>query len=181
MNAIARVFSQVFSALGVHPPAWALPLVFGVIVALLWPTIQRNQSTGKARGLFRQSLREQGEERERLQREALELIKGNPNGFVAITEEALAKGDKPFAKQALEGLKTTGKMPHKVRRFTIEIEGEKPKIPEAEVLAVTRFLDEGLLGKAALRLAPALEEWPEHPELLDLKARLDRERDPAQG
>jgi hypothetical protein len=173
MKAIARVFSDVFSSLGIQPPAWLMPLVIVGIILLLWPLIQKNQITGKARALFRQSLQEEGPDRLALQVQALDLVKENPQGIVGLANEGLLKGDPAFTRLALERLRATGRLGHEVRRLDVALNGEKPRIPEAEVLAVTRFLDEGLREKAKQRLKAALEIWPDHPDLLDLVARLD--------
>jgi hypothetical protein len=177
MAALGRTVQQVLQAFGITLPPWLLPVAIVIAFVALSPLIKRNLNTDKARGVFRQSVRITGEEREKLQEQAIDMVKDNPNGLVAMVEEGLTRGQKDFSRKALDRLRATGKMPNKVRVLTRLVEGDRPKIPEAEVLAVRRFLDAGLVVKARERIVPALEEWPDNEDLQQLDHQIaDRER-----
>ncbi len=165
--------NSVLEMFGLQGNPWILPLGFLALVALFWPMIHKNIDTDAGRKRLRGMSEMPLPERKKAQAEALEIVGDDPDGLLAVADEAARAGEKEFARVVLEKLKATGKKKDHVRRLESLLTDRSLQLPEQSVVAVERMIEAGLLEGARDRLAPALERWPDHPELLALKAKLD--------
>jgi hypothetical protein len=173
MRGLSNIFQSLLTALGIENQPWIGPIVFVVLLALIWPYLQRNLKTDRGRQRIRGLADMPLPERQKAQDEALQMIGEEPDGLVALADESLRQGDRDYARRVVDRLKATGKKKDHVRRLDALLVDRNLQLPEQTVIAVERLLDTGLLEPARQRLAPALERWPDHPELLALRARIE--------
>lgn len=169
MGGVGQLFDSILASLGLDGIPFIHPLIFVVILALVWPLMQRFATNDRARRLVKSLPELPLAEREAVQQRALEMVGGEPQGLLVIAEEALRVGMKVYATSVLQKLEATGKLPEDVRRLQRELQGAAPVMPEQAALAVERLLEAGALGEARRRLDEALTRWPEHPDLIALR------------
>lgn len=173
MRGLSNIFQSLLTALGIQNQPWIGPIAFVVVLALVWPYLQRNLKTDRGRQRIRGLADMPLPERQKAQDEAMQLIGDDADGLVALADESLRQGDRDFARRVLDQLKTTGKKKDQVRRLDALLVDRNLQLPEQTVIAVERLLDTGLLEPARQRLVPALQRWPDNPELLALQARVE--------
>lgn len=167
------LLNNVLQLVGLQGQPWVGPVLLIALLALAWPYLHKTIDTDAGRRKLRGMSDLPLPERRKVQAEALEIVGEDPDGLIAIADEAIRAGEKEYAKSVLEKLRSTGKKKDHVRRLEQLLEDRSLQLPEQTVIAVERMIESGMLEGARVRLAPALERWPDHPELLALKAQLD--------
>ena len=171
MGGIAQLINSLASLLGVHAAPWAAPAALVGSLVLFWPWIRGNVRTGDARKLLVNAARERGAERERLERQALELVKGQADGLVVVAEQAVAQGRTALATEAVEQLRATKTLLPQLRIHERKLEPPLPILASEAVIVIEKMLEEGLVEAARARLAQCRRKWPTDDELLTLEAR----------
>jgi hypothetical protein len=93
---------------------------------------------------------------------------------VGLTEEAARLGLLPAARRGAERAAALGAHPNDLVRLRGMLASERPKARHAveDVVAVERFLEEGLVERARERLGAALARYPDDADLLALRERV---------
>lgn len=172
MRGLPALFQSILSMIGLKNAPWAGPLIFMVILALALPMMQKNAGTDKARRKLRALNDMPAAERPKHYDEIMAMVQENPEGLVALADEALRSNNKEFALKAVERLKATGKRADHVRRIERALEPPGPAMPEQAAIAIERLLETGMLEEAGKRLNVAQAKWPGHPELTALDEQL---------
>ena len=165
-------------------PDWAFTVLVGVLLAVLIPAWLFWLRSKQIKGVLRRWGRaDDVEERTALADEAFRLTGGRGRLLVALMDEAHRLDYRPIWTRALEELERTGQCPQDVARIRAKITVERPPAlhPVEEAVHVERMLGEGLLEPAWERLAPALERFPDDPDLIDLRDRIAAARSEAEG
>lgn len=170
MAGLTRLLSSVIGALGLPP--WAGPLIFLGLVLLSWPLLKGNLATDSARKLLKNAARERGEEREKLEEQALAAVKGRPHGLLAVAETALAQGRRDLAVRATAELRATGKLLVEVRKLERQLQPPLPGMPYEAVVIIERLRTAGAHAEAEERLAAAQRKWPNDEEIEELAQRM---------
>ncbi len=158
---IAKELVETFVALtGLQLQAWMAPAFFLLLGLLLFPTIRRSHRTGKARKRVRLIAYRRLDERRRLEDEALSLVRGNPNGQLAIAEEAKRLGRRDLALRVLAELEASGRKAQECRELQRQLEASPGHSSLDACAAIEHLVDEGLLDEARRRLALAQRRWP---------------------
>ena len=168
MRGLPGLVGNLLDALGVHLQPWMAPLAIVVLIAVAWPLLRLNIKTDDAQRLLKRASRERGEAREKLEREALELVGDRPDGLVVIANTAIELGRMALARQAMERLRATGKNLPTLRRIERAIDGPQPATALEAALVVERLVKAGMMDEAQERLRRFKERWPDDPELRDL-------------
>ena len=71
MRGLSNIFQSLMTALGIENQPWIGPIVFVVLLALVWPYLQRNLKTDRGRQRIRGLADMPLPERQRAQDEAL--------------------------------------------------------------------------------------------------------------
>jgi hypothetical protein len=155
---------------GLQLKPWMAPAFFLALGILIFPTIRRSHRTGKARKRLRLIPYRRLAERQRLEDEALALVRGNPSGQLAVAQEAARLGRRDLAHRALAELERSGKLPRERLALHRQLE-ESPGHTALDARAAIELLvREGLLDEARRRreLArqrwPSVDDWPEIPD-----------------
>lgn len=172
MGGIAKLLEGLVDILGVHLDPWVAPAALVGCVALFWPWIRVNLRTDDARKLLKRASRERGAEREKLEREALEMVAGRPDGLVVVAKEALEQGRKALAADAVAQLRATGKLLPQLRILERQLEPPLPILPSEACLLIERLLDTGMFEEARARTAQARRKWPSDEELEAMERRV---------
>jgi hypothetical protein len=170
MAGLTRLLSSIVGVLGLPP--WAGPLIFLALVALSWPLIKGNMATDSARKLLKGAARERGIEREKMEEQALEAVKGRPHGLVVVAEMALSQGRRDLAVRAVGELRGTGKLLPELRKLERQLEPPLPGMPYEAVVIIDRLLKAGATAEAQERLAAAQRKWPGDEEIEELAKRM---------
>lgn len=159
-NVIKDLVETFLAITGVQLQAWMAPVFFLALGIALFPTIRRAHRTGKARKRLRLIPYRRLAERQRLEDEALALVKGNPSGQLAVAQEALRLGRKDLARQALEALDSSEK--YTIERQQLQRELEQPGAHSAleAHAAIERLIEAGLMDEARRRRSLAERRWP---------------------
>ncbi len=154
-------------------PHWAVGLVFFLgLFAVIAQSIKGGPAA-RARGMIQRASVQPAPIRTQQERAALELVKDDPNGLLAIAQEAITRDSKATARLALERTLQLNARNAVARRMLAELEGRPTLRLEAELVAIRNLLDEGLDGMAKQRLARAQGLWPDEAGLEELARRLD--------
>ncbi len=176
MRGLPALVQSLLAMVGLKNAPWVGPLIFMVLIALALPMMEKNAGTNKARRLLRALSDMPAAERSKHHDEILAIVKENPEGLVALADEALKNGNVEFTTKCVAQLKVLGKRADHVRRLERAMAPPAgPALPEQAALAIERLLERGLLEEAGTRLNAALAKWPGHVELVDLERQL-RER-----
>lgn len=178
MGGILESLGGLLAAAGVEVPPWGFPVAALVVMLLLLPRIVANMETSRARRLVQRARGADGEERRRLEAEALAVAGTRPMGLVAVAEEAIRARRGPLAEEAVLRLAETGGAPAHLKRLRRELRSREslPPGPTAAALVVERLVDGGALDEASRRLDRFERRWPADPELAAAAARLSAAR-----
>lgn len=169
---MSDVLTSILKMLGLENYPWIGPALLILILAIALPYVQKNVNTDRGRSRIKRMSELPLPERQKVQQEALEIAGDDPDGLIALADEAIRQGDKVYARQVLERLKATGQKRDHVRRLERLLDDTKLQLPEQTIVAVERMIESGMIEEARKRLAPALERWPDHAELRALEQRL---------
>lgn len=172
MRGIAQAMQSLFSIFGIKVAPWFLPLAMLLIVFSLYPMLQKNASTDKARRMLRKLPETPMAERPAVEAEALKLVGDDIHGLLVVSQLALELGNKGLALAAAERLKATGKRPDDVRRILAALDDGGPRMVEQAVVRVERALEMGLLPEARRRLDEARGRWPDDATLAALETQV---------
>lgn len=171
MRMLTQTLKDLVALLGWDLPPWALSAFLLCVALPFFPGFYRNSRTKRARKRLA-ALSLGGALTTEQEDEILGLVQNNPFGLVVVVEEAHKRGMKRLCTRALDDLRATGKKVGERKRLERLLGLDKPTTLDAEVLAVERLLETGLVQQAQVRLDAALARWPDHPELVDLSERL---------
>ncbi len=160
-NVIKDLVELFVQLTGIQLQAWMAPVFMLVVGLLLFPVILRSHRTGKARKRLRLIAYRRLDERQRLEEEALRLVRGNPSGQLAIAQEAIRLGNRALAHRILDGVE--GRKRHQAERARM-LRGLEESAGHSALeahAAIEHLVDEGLLDEARRRLALAQRRWPE--------------------
>ncbi|MCK6505877.1 hypothetical protein L6R53_21240 [Myxococcota bacterium] len=166
----------VFDALGVTPRPWMAAVALVVLGLTLGPSMHRSLSTTRARKLVLGLADLDPAARQARSQQILSLVERNPDGLIAIADEALRRRQEPLAREAYRLLRNSGKRPREQLRLEEALNGPLPRHVEEEVAAVERLLESGALARAEQRLERARGAFPRDERLADLRRRLDEAR-----
>ncbi|MEL6342870.1 MAG: hypothetical protein AAFV53_07035 [Myxococcota bacterium] len=173
MGGITTALTELLGAMGLDLPPWGMPAIAVALMILLLPWILKNMKTTKARKLLKKAAFERNEARERMEREALDLVSNNPTGLLAFADECIRRGRYPLARQALDRLPGDDpKMRRERRRLMETMAPREPATAAAAAVTIERFLDEELHDEARRRLDRARKRWPEDALLRALAQKL---------
>lgn len=183
MGGILESFGSLLAAAGIDLPPWGLPVVALVVMVLLLPRIISTMETSRARRLVQRSRGVDGDERQRLEQQALEVAADRPMGLVAVAEEAIRARRGPLAQEALARLAATGGAPGHLKRLRREVAAPErlPAGPTAAALVVERLVEGAALKEAARRLERFQRRWPDDPDLAVAAERLAHASADAEG
>lgn len=168
MGRLSQLIDSIQSALdsvGLSFPPWILPVIGVAIVAAIFPMFVRSSNSVRARGILSRSRFVTGEDRIAMEREAMEMVQGDPEGLVVVATVSVQQGRENLAREALEQLKQTGKHRDKVRQIELALDGPPPISPEAEVIAIRNLLGNGLVARARERMERARRYYPDDSDL----------------
>lgn len=172
MGGIAQLINTLATALGIHAAPWAAPAAFVGSLVLFWPWIRGNVRTADARKALKHAARERGAERERMEKQALDLVKGQPDGLVVVAQEALEQGRNALAEEAVRQLRATNKLLPQLRLLERKLEPPLPILASEAVIVIEKMAADGLVVHARTRLEQALRKWPKDAELQELAAKM---------
>lgn len=173
MGGLENLLRNLLTDLGLENQPWIGPVLFVVVLTLIWPYLMKTIDTDRGRRRLKGMSDLPLPERQKAQQEALELVGDDPDGLIAVIDESIRQNDKDFAKVGLERLKATGKKRDHVRRIESALQDRNLQLPEQTVIAVERLIESAMYESAKERLTPAIARWPEHEELKALAARVD--------
>ncbi|MCB9777829.1 MAG: hypothetical protein H6742_04635 [Alphaproteobacteria bacterium] len=171
-DGIGAIVQMVFDAVGIEPQPWMSAVFLGLAIVLVGPAAMKNIRTAQARKRVVRLNELSPTERPALQEEILGLVRGNPQGLVAIADEAARRRQRPLAVAAYQELRRGGDLPKEVLRLHEELYGKRPDHPEEEAAAIERLIDAGALDRARERLAVARSWFPGDDSLRALQDRL---------
>ncbi|MCB9765071.1 MAG: hypothetical protein H6739_35180 [Alphaproteobacteria bacterium] len=155
-----QTLNLMLSALGLKLAPWMAPLAAALLALLFLPLYRVNFRTKQARKRMVRAGAARPEQRDALTAEALGLVTGNPMGLIVVAEEALNRGMRPVAEEAVRQLAETGKRRPELRRLQRQLSDERPTTAEAEAAAIEHLLESGMREKARERLQRARERFP---------------------
>ncbi len=162
--------------LGTVVPPWVVATLMVVGAVLYVPTWLRGVKEKQIRGLIRRCVSADREARRALGDEALARA-GDDDILVEIcAREALRRDQREIAEAALTRLTALGRA-ERVRLIRGEPLSARGPAIELEIVAVSTMLDERVWGLAEARLDQLAARAPGHPEVLELRARLQAGRD----
>ena len=159
-NVVKELVEVVLQLTGIRLQAWMAPVFFLFLGALAFPVIRRSHRTSKARKRLRLIPYRRLADRQRLEDEALALVRGNPSGQLAIAQEALRQGRKPLARRFLDEMEVRGRLGQERARMIRQLEEPGAHSALDAVAAIERLLSEGLHDEARRRLDLARRHWP---------------------
>ena len=175
MGGITQAIADLLAAMGITLPAWGMPAVVLGIAVLLLPLILKNMRTSQARKLLVRSRLEGRARREALEQQALSLVSDNPVGMLALADLCVSQGRYGLARDILARLPDAGDTQLRRERRKLEeaMAPREPLTPEEAAVAIERFIEQGQLEEARVRLGRARQRWPEDAGLraLDDRAR----------
>lgn len=172
MRGLPALVQSLLAMVGLKNAPWAGPLIFLVLLALAMPMMEKNAGTNKARRLLRALADMPAAERPKHHDEILSIVKSNPEGLIALADEAMKSGNTDFTRKCVAQLKVLNKRAEHVRRLERALDPPGPALPEQVAIAVERLLERGLLEEAGNKLNGALARWPGHRELVALEEQL---------
>ena len=183
MGGILESLGSLLAAAGLDLPPWGFPALALVVMLVLLPRIIGNMETGRARRLVQRSRGVDGEERVRMEAQALEVAGDRPMSLVAVAEEAIRIRRTPLAQRAVARLAETGGAKDHLKRLKKSLRKDEkvPASPVAAALVIERLLEGGALEEAARRLGRFERKWPDDPDLLTVARRLVAARSDAEG
>ena len=166
------MLGQAFESMGI--PMWVFPvLIIGFIYAVVQLLNPKTAAT-KARRMVAEACMTAGEERLGMEREALEMVEDDPEGLIAVAQEAMQRGRHGLARQAVEQLESTGKKSLEARKLRDLIDGGSGGQPTRELVNIRELLEEGLITQARRRLDLAMGKWPNSDALKDMAQRVEQ-------
>jgi hypothetical protein len=183
MGGILESLGSLLAAAGIDVPPWGFPALALAIMVVLLPRIIANMETGRARRLVQRSRGAEGEERRRMEHEALAVAGTRPMSLVAVAEEAIRARRGPLAEEAVARLAETGKEPEHLKRLRKELrkEDKLPASPVAAALVIERLVEGGAYDEATRRLRRFRRKWPAQPDLEAAAAHLASAQAAEQG
>jgi hypothetical protein len=149
--------------------------VIALLVALPFlPSILRSRKVKRARKLLQRASHEGYQERLRLQEEALELVADQPQGLLAVAEEALRRNMRSVAEEAAQRLGGMEKAREELRALQRKLDDGPVKTPEGVSVVIGQLLDQGQHDAARARLEEARRRWPRSEALDEVEQRLRR-------
>ncbi len=160
-NVVKELMETALSLAGIRLQAWMAPAFLLLVGVLLFPTIRRTHRVSQARKRLRKVPYANHEDRQRLEDQAMALVRGNPTGLAVVAQEALRLGRRQLARRAADALRETGRRQADLR--TIELALEPPPAHSAldAISAIERLLAEGLNEEARRRRDLAKRRWPQ--------------------
>lgn len=175
-DAISTAIRFVFDAVGVQPRPWMGVAAFVLLALLLGPSVKRSLGAARARKLV-VSLADLGpEQRQARSAEILSLVDRNPDGLVAIADEAIRRRQEPLAREAYRRLRNSGGKRRDQLRLEEELNGPLPRLVEEELDTLERLIAAGALERADQRLNRARAVFPQEVRLLDVARRIQDAR-----
>lgn len=161
---------------GVELPEWG-GLALGIVMGLLFlPFFLKNHKSSKARKILKKSSLEAYEDRRSHEQEAISLVAHNPNGLVALCDEAMLQGRYVLAKEILMSLPQDVKWQKERRKRLQKMNPSQDLDPTSAYLSIERFWEEGMTEMAVDKLKVALHKWPRDKNLNDLKHKMEQQR-----
>ena len=167
---LTQVIGDLLSIFGIQLPPWG-GLVMALIVAVVFiPFFVRSHRASLSRKKLKLSGFENRDKRIRMEGEAVDMVRDNPDALIALAEEGMRLGRYPFVRKVLallpEEKKKYGKI---VKQLTQKMEPREDLTPDSAVIAIERLQSEGMAEAAEVRLGRALLRWPNDPQLLALQ------------
>ncbi len=159
-NVVKELVETFVTLTGIQLQAWMAPAFFLVVGILLFPAIRRTHRTGRARKRLRLIAYRRLDERQRLEDEALSLVRGNPSGQLAIAQEALRLGRKDLARKVLDGMEPRRRHQAEVLRLQRQLEEPGAHSALEAQAAIDRLIEAGLYAEARRRQVLAERRWP---------------------
>ena len=169
---LSQIINDFFMALGIELPGWTgIAVALGVFV-LFFPLFLRNARTTRARKMMKKAGHASGQERDDLELKAIQLVKNNPYGLLALADLAHQMKRYTLAISLLDQLPNKPKLRREARRIRSKMEPRGELTADSAASAVRNLMDEGMNLAAVERLDNALERWPNSRALLNLKQEL---------
>ena len=173
-GSLSQVINDFLQALGLDLPWWSgLAMVLAIFIVFLPQFIQTARSQ-RARKLLKQAGYEDPELRRKNEQKAILLVKNNPQGLLALAEEALRNKNYDQADRILR------LVPQKKKKYRYEIRRLRKKMaprgeltPLSAASAIKSLIESGLFESADERLRKALLRWPAAKELHELALLLE--------
>jgi hypothetical protein len=173
VNGITDLVNSLTASFGVQLAPWFFPAMLVMIGVMAYPSIAKTEKGRKARRLIENYGTTSGPERDARRAQILALLEGDGPGLQMVLEKAEEAGWTPLADACRERLQKLGGVEYAEVQKAMAAR-KKPMLLDAELAAIERFVENGLWVRAEERLAAALLEWPEEPQLLALQDQVSR-------
>lgn len=171
MRGVIKIIQVVLSLL----PPWAWPIFAGVLLLTVGPLWAKSIRIKQVRNRIRFYVRAPLDARQRYLDEAFRLSAGHPRRLATLADEAIRFKLEPVWRRALRELEATGRGGADLEQLRAKVfrKGKVPVHPIEEAVAIARMLDTGATERARERLERALRAFPDDPDLLEFRRRLD--------
>jgi hypothetical protein len=170
-----RGVEDLFTALSMLLPPWAVAGVFLCIVAIVVPLWVKNLRVKRIRALARRMVRAEPDLRAQYFSEILELAGDNPDRLESAAQIAIKYGVYDLRNEAIRRLEATGALPQALRKLrgSFEAEPKRALHPLEVAVNVEQLLSEDMLDAARDQLDEGLVRFPDDEELNALRQRLE--------
>ena len=159
------MIGDILSIMGIQLPPWG-GLVMALVVAVVFiPFFVRSHRASLSRKKLKLSKFEDRDNRVRMEKEAVDMIRGNPDALIALAEEGMRLGRYGFVRSVLALLPHHRKYSRIVKQLNQKMAPREDLTPDSAVLAIERLQSEGMADAARERLRRALLRWPKDPQL----------------
>lgn len=173
MGGITDVINSLASSFGFQVAPWFFPAMLVAVGVMVYPSIAKTEKGRKARRLIENFGATAGPERDALRARIMALVKGDGPGLQMVLEKADASGWTLLADEARAALQALGGVEFAEVQKALAAK-KKPMLLDGELAAIERYVENGLWVRAEERVAAALAEWPDEPELLALHGQIVR-------
>lgn len=173
MGGITDVINSLASSFGFQVAPWFFPAMLVVVGVVVYPSIAKTEKGRKARRLIENYGTTSGVQRDELRARIMVLVKGDGPGLQMVLEKAEESGWTFLADEARIELQKVGGVEFAVVQKAMAAK-KKPMLLDGELAAIERFIENALWVRAEERVAAALAEWPDEPQLVALQGLITR-------
>jgi hypothetical protein len=169
-----RGVEDLFTALSMLLPPWAVAAVFVCVIAVVIPMWLKNLKVKRIRALARRMVRADADLRAQYFAEIMTLADTNPDRLESTAQVAIKYGVYDLRNEAIRRLEATGALPEALRklRATFESEPKRALHPLEVAVNVEQLLSENMTEAAREQLDEGLVRFPKDAELNALRRRL---------